>query len=328
MKRFTGAAAPPWLRRSSTPGILEGVDTIKVVLVTNAGQGFGRTIALAFGALGFDVVCADRDVDLASKTAAEVEEAGGQAIPIQADMSVHMDVLNAFGKVFEIFGDLGGLVHIADHESTTLFERLGEGEFSELVGEDLRSCFLTLRTATRMLENAWVLLIGPPTRSHEPHMWALRSAIEGLVRGTTRRFDGLLVNALFPSRSAADPKHDAQIAALATFLGTAPATGLAGQVFDVALPPPPKLVESLLPEVQAALDDNVRQDDLEASLFDEAVGRNSGDGRNRLDGNDGDDYDADDERLAYDDLPDHEDVSSDVKPDRSDRPVRLLRPPD
>jgi NAD(P)-dependent dehydrogenase (short-subunit alcohol dehydrogenase family) len=308
------------------------VETVNVVLVTNAGQGFGRTVALAFGALGYDVVCADRDVDLASKTAAEVEEAGGQAIPIQATMSVHMDVLNAFGKVFEIFGNLGGLVHVAAHESLTDFDRLGEGEFADLLDEGLRSSFLSLRTASRMLDKAWVLLIGPPTRSNEPHMVALRSAIAGLAQGMSS--DGLTVNALFPSRPAADPRHDEQLAAFATFLAAGPDPGLSGQTFDLALPPPPKIVESLLPEVQAALDDRVRQDDLEASLLD---------GEDDLDD---DDTDLDsDERFDFDSVHDHhgeidgypvaelidpatDDAENEREPDSRGLPVGLVRPLD
>jgi len=35
----------------------------------------------------------------------------------------------------------------------------------------------------------------------------------------------------------------------------------------VELPPPPRVIERLLPEIQAALDDRVRQDDLEAELY-------------------------------------------------------------
>jgi hypothetical protein len=37
----------------------------------------------------------------------------------------------------------------------------------------------------------------------------------------------------------------------------------------VELPPPPRVTETLLPEVRAALDDRIRQDDLEASLYED-----------------------------------------------------------
>ncbi|MEJ2667123.1 MAG: hypothetical protein P8Z81_08505 [Deinococcales bacterium] len=51
------------------------------------------------------------------------------------------------------------------------------------------------------------------------------------------------------------------------FLGSSSALGVSGQEVFVELPPPPRVTETLLPEVRAALDDRVRQDDLEASLY-------------------------------------------------------------
>src|SRR5690625_1074166 len=117
--------------------------TASVVLVTNVGQGFGRAVALTLGASGHDVVCADRDVDLASKTAAEIEEFGGQAIPIQADVTTHMDVLSAFHKVYEIFGDLGGVVHVVSFDSHTPFSSLSERSEERRVGKECRARWLS-----------------------------------------------------------------------------------------------------------------------------------------------------------------------------------------
>jgi len=53
-------------------------------------------------------------------------------------------------------------------------------------------------------------------------------------------------------------------------LAASSALGVSGQEVFVELPPPPRVTEALLPEVRAALDDRVRQDDLEASLYSEA----------------------------------------------------------
>ncbi len=239
---------------------------VSVVLITNVGQGFGRAIALAYGQADYDVVCADKDVILASKTAAEIEELGGQAIPIQADMSVQSDVRGTFDKVFEIFGDLSGVVHVAAFESNTRFNQLGEGEFSELLDENLKSTFLVLKSAARLLEDAWVVIVSPPKAAAEPHMVAVRGAITRMATGFESRAESLSVNVAVPSRSASDPKHDAALVENVMYLG-ARETGLSGQRFYVTLPPPPKDIESLLPEVRAALDSSVRQDDLEASLY-------------------------------------------------------------
>jgi hypothetical protein len=53
------------------------------------------------------------------------------------------------------------------------------------------------------------------------------------------------------------------------YLASDDAEGISGHRLYIELPPPPLVIESLLPEVRAALDENVRQDDLEASLFDD-----------------------------------------------------------
>ncbi len=242
--------------------------SVSVILVTNVGQGFGRAVALAYGQADFDVVCADRDVDLASKTAAEIEELGGQSIPIQADMTSQMDVKAAFDKVFEIFGDLTGVVHVASFESNTRFRDLGEGEFGELLDENFKSTFLVLKTAAKLLNESWLVLVAPPRNAIEPHMVAVRGAITRMAAGFEARYDNLNVNVVVPSRSASDPKHDAPLVQNVLYLGSRQ-TGLSGHRLYVELPPPPKVIESLLPEVRAALDENVRQDDLEASLFED-----------------------------------------------------------
>jgi len=241
---------------------------VSVVLVTNVGQGFGRAIALAYGQADFDVVCADKDGTLASKTAAEIEELGGQAIPVQADMSVPLDVRNTFDKVFEIFGDLSGVVHVAAFESNTPFAELGDGEFGELIDENLRSTFLMLKASARLLDDAWLVIVSPPKSAAEPHMVAVRGAITRMAAGFEARYDSVSVNVAVPSRSASDPKHDAALVENVLYLGSR-STGLSGHRLYVTLPPPPKDIESLLPEVRAALDSNVRQDDLEASVYDD-----------------------------------------------------------
>jgi NAD(P)-dependent dehydrogenase (short-subunit alcohol dehydrogenase family) len=240
---------------------------VSVVLVTNVGQGFGRAIALAYGQANFDVVCADKDVDLAAKTAAEIEELGGQAIPIQADMTTQIDVQNAFEKVYEIFGDLSGVVHVSALESHTPFRRLAEGEFDEVVEETFKSTFLTLRCAARMLETSWLVFVAPPLEASEPHMAAVRGAMARLAAGFDASHDNLRVNVVVPSRTASDPKHDAALIDVVMHLSTK--AGISGQEIRVKLPPPPEVIESLLPEVRAALDENTRQDDLEASLYEE-----------------------------------------------------------
>lgn len=234
------------------------MESAKVVLVTNVGTGYGRAVALAYGRSKYHVVCADSDVELAAKTAAEIEELGGQAIPIQTDMTTQMDVLGSYHKVTEIFGALGGVVHLASQISTTPFEDLTEGEFSELMAENVRSSYLALRAASRLLNGGWVVVVAPPTLG-SVQMHTVQGALKQLVLGFRDRFAYPRVNLVLPSRAPSDPRHDQALVRAVRFLGSPEAAGVSGQVFEVELPQPPRLTESLLPEVRAALDETVRQ---------------------------------------------------------------------
>src|SRR5690606_29258285 len=218
------------------------MERARVVRVTNVGQGFGRAVALAYGRAGYDVVCADRDVELASKTAAELEELGGQAIPIQADMTTQMDVLSAYQKVLEIFGALGGVVHLATQVSTTPFENLAEGEFFELMAEDVRSTFLVLKAAARLLAGGWVVVVAPPVEE-AVQMHAVHGALRDMMHGFRRRYAHPRVNLVLPSRVPADPRHDQALVRAVRFLGSPESAGVSGQVVDVELPPPPRAAE-------------------------------------------------------------------------------------
>lgn len=238
------------------------MESTRVVLVTNVGTGFGRAVALAYGRSGYHVVCADSDVDLAAKTAAEVEELGGQAIPIQTDTTTQMDVLSAYHKVMEIFGTIGGVVHLAAQVSTTPFEDLAEGEFFELMAEDVRSSYLILKAASRLLGNGWVVIVAPPVEG-SVQMRAVQGALRELVEGFRQRFAYPRVNLVTPSRASSDPRHDQALVRAVRFLGSQESAGVSGQSVAVELPQPPRIAENLLPEVRAALDTSVRQSDEE-----------------------------------------------------------------
>lgn len=254
-----------------------GMERAKVVLVTQVGQGFGRAVAIAYGQAGYDVVCADRDVDLAARTAAEIEELGGQAIPIQADPTAALDVQAAFAKVWEIFGSLSGVVHVTSFDSATPFHHLAEGELVELFDETVRSTVLVLRSAQRAAPGSWVVIVAPAPHPDRPHLAAVGGALARLAAAfpcpvpvgpesedldaMVEPMRGLRVNVVVPSRPASDPRHDAQLVHLVRLLGGQASAGVHGAEVAVTLPPPPQVIEALLPEVQAALDDTVRQDE-------------------------------------------------------------------
>ena len=99
----------------------------KVALVTGAGSGIGRASAVAFAREGADVVVADTVVESGEQTVRLIQEAGGQARFIAADVARPEEVQQLIGRVVEEFGRLdyahnnagivrGGLTHELSEE--------------------------------------------------------------------------------------------------------------------------------------------------------------------------------------------------------------------
>ncbi|WP_047152887.1 SDR family NAD(P)-dependent oxidoreductase [Aneurinibacillus tyrosinisolvens] len=71
----------------------------KIVVVTGASRGIGRNIAVGFGSLGANVVLVSRNKDQLEETAALVQDAGGEATVIPADLSVLGNIQEAVATI-------------------------------------------------------------------------------------------------------------------------------------------------------------------------------------------------------------------------------------
>lgn len=85
----------------------------KVALVTGAGQGVGREIAKTLAAEGARVVINDLYAERAQAVAQEIGNLGGNAIVLQADVTVHDQVKTMIARTVETFGPVDILVNNA-----------------------------------------------------------------------------------------------------------------------------------------------------------------------------------------------------------------------
>ena len=85
--------------------------TGKVAIVTGAGQGICRAIAIAFAQAGAQVACLDFLTENAVRTADEINAMGGKAIGLYVDVSDEVATQNAVSEVVKNFGGVQVLLN-------------------------------------------------------------------------------------------------------------------------------------------------------------------------------------------------------------------------
>src|SRR5574341_2259157 len=100
----------------------------KVALITGAGSGIGKESALLFADEGARVVVVDIADDAGNATCAQIEEHGGEAVYVHADVSKAADCANMVKTAEETFGKMNvlfnnaGISHINDDNAMTTEE--------------------------------------------------------------------------------------------------------------------------------------------------------------------------------------------------------------
>lgn len=212
----------------------------QVIAVSGADQGYGRLTAAALARAGASVALIGQSTETLSSLASRLEQQGGTAFPIQADVTVVMDWLSAQERILELFGQLGGVVHVADRRTQTHFTALSEGEWMELFNANLKSSVAIAQIIARRLTGTWLTLIGPHLDDTDVQVWPQRGALEGLVRHAWR--GGVRANLILPARaSSGDETLDAPVSDTVVALAAPGLAHLSGTVLDVPLPDVPKL---------------------------------------------------------------------------------------
>ncbi len=128
--------------------MLEG----KVAVVTGAGNGIGREIALLLAKEGTSVVVADFNAPAAGQVAAEIEEDGGKALPVEVDATVEMSVERLIEQCISNFGRIDILVNnVGGGAGPKPVIMLTAADWDRTIDINLRSAFLCSRAAAKAM---------------------------------------------------------------------------------------------------------------------------------------------------------------------------------
>lgn len=140
--------------------IMELTYTDKVALVSGAGRGIGREIALELAKAGCTVICVSRNESSCGSVAEEIRACGGKAESFAFDVSDSGQVKEKCAEILKKYGAVDILVNNAGITRDNLLMRMSDEEWNTVISTNLSSCFYLSRNLVRaMMGKRWGRII-------------------------------------------------------------------------------------------------------------------------------------------------------------------------
>lgn len=140
--------------------IMELTYTDKVALVSGAGRGIGREIALELAKAGCTVICVSRNESSCGSVAEEIRACGGKAESFAFDVSDSGQVKEKCAEILKKYGAVDILVNNAGITRDNLLMRMSDEEWNAVISTNLSSCFYLSRNLVRaMMGKRWGRII-------------------------------------------------------------------------------------------------------------------------------------------------------------------------
>ncbi|HKT75102.1 MAG TPA: SDR family oxidoreductase [Sphingobium sp.] len=236
----------------------------KVALVTGGGSGIGRAACQRLAQEGASVLVADIDLPSAERTAALIEERGGRAVAIRADIAREEDNRAMFDLAEQRFGGIdAAFLNAGMIQPYGPLEELTIETFDRIIAVNLRGTYLGVQQARARLRPGGACVVtaslsGVIGFAEAPAYSVSKHGLVGLVRSSAAAFAarGARINAICPGmvmtgmtgavgieaiddpEALADPAYRGalsaqQIAEVALFLLGRRSAGINGQAQNV-----------------------------------------------------------------------------------------------
>jgi 2,4-dienoyl-CoA reductase [(3E)-enoyl-CoA-producing], peroxisomal len=185
---------------------IDGLLKDQVAFVTGGGTGITRGVARALAEAGASVALVSRQMDHLEPAAAAINENGGQAFAVAADVRNPGEVEKAIAATVERFGKLDIVVNGAAGNFLCAAEQLSPNGFGSVVDIDLKGTFNVCRAAFEELKghrgqilniSATLHYLGTPMQLH---VSAAKAGVDALTRNLAVEWGryGIRVNAIAP----------------------------------------------------------------------------------------------------------------------------------